>query len=83
MAVGRPVILGTPTALDTVKRAKAGITVPPDEPKKISEAIMTLKNMTKSHRNALGKNGYDYVMDNHTYTKIGELLEQTLIKNGG
>jgi glycosyltransferase involved in cell wall biosynthesis len=68
MAVGRPIIMAVKgDAAEIIKKAEAGICCEPEKPKNIAEAIMKLKNMDKEKLERMGRNGYDYYINNFSF----------------
>ena len=61
-----------------VNEAGAGISIPPGDPKKLAEAILELKKMSKIERDVMGKSGREYVLKYHDYEKIADKLENIL-----
>jgi len=70
LAAGRPVILAAEAANDVVHDATAGLTVPPDDPAALADAIRTLRDMTPSERAQLGANGRTWVEREHSYRAL-------------
>ena len=54
MAVGRPVVFACDSAYDPVAQTGAGITVPPNDPERIAEAMVTLATTPEADRRAMG-----------------------------
>jgi glycosyltransferase involved in cell wall biosynthesis len=67
LAAGRPVILAAEAANDVVLDAGAGVTVPPDDPAALADAIRSLRAMAPSERAQLGANGRAWVEREHSY----------------
>lgn len=61
-----------------INSAQAGITVEPENPNKIAEAILKLYNDVE-YRNKLGENGRKYVKENYSRESITRKLEKILI----
>ena len=82
MAASRPVILAAEAANDVVADAGCGLTVPPDDPEALAQAIRTLRAMSAEELARLGANGRAYVEREHTYPSLArrylELLERTV-----
>ena len=72
MLSSKPILHSINAFNDPVFEAKAGITVAAEEVDAISNAIVTLYNMSEAERIQLGKNGYDYVIENHTYQNLAK-----------
>jgi glycosyltransferase involved in cell wall biosynthesis len=65
MAVGRPIIMAVKgDTAEIIKKAEAGICCEPEKPENIAEGIMKLKNMDKEKLERMGRNGYDYYINN-------------------
>ena len=58
-----------------IKVAKAGISVPAENPVAIKNAILKLKGMGSHKREKLGKNGKSYTNKNYDYKMISKKLE--------
>jgi len=71
----KPIIQSIDSANDIVKEAKAGISVKPENPKEIADAILKLYKMPKSKRNELGQNGKVYVEKHHSYKQLAKQYE--------
>ncbi len=61
---------------DIVKLANCGVTVEPENPKAISNAILKLYNMSEQNRKKLGQNGKKYVLEYFTYDKLAKKYEK-------
>lgn len=79
MAASRPIILAAESANDVVADAGCGLTVPPDDPAALADAIRALRAMPPQELARLGANGRAYVEREHTYPILArhylELLE--------
>jgi colanic acid biosynthesis glycosyl transferase WcaI len=81
MASGRPILLSVDEESETwklVDRAGAGLCVPPDDPSKLAEAILTLKN-NKALCERLGRNGRIWVEQHHSPQFAAEQFEKLLL----
>jgi glycosyltransferase involved in cell wall biosynthesis len=70
MAAKRPVILAANAANDPVGDADCGLTVPPDNPRALAEAMLALKARSPAARAELGANGREYVEREQTYEAL-------------
>lgn len=75
---GKPILLSLDSVYKPVELAKAGLTVPAENPLAIVNAILKLKQMTIKQRKKFGKNGRSYAMRNHNYKIIARNLEKIL-----
>lgn len=78
MAAGRPIILAAAAANDPVRDAACGLTVAPDDPAALVEAIRTMRALTAPERAALGANGRSYVESVHTYAALARQYARLL-----
>jgi colanic acid biosynthesis glycosyl transferase WcaI len=80
MASGRPLIVSIDEESETwklVKRAEAGVWVPPEDPSKLAEAILTLKQ-DKALCERLGQNGRVWAEQHHSPQYAAEQFEKLL-----
>lgn len=78
MVCGIPVIWGIDTSSDYVKEAGCGITVPPENPEAMAEAILEMSKMTDSQRKDIGQRGYDYVIKYHSSPLLANKLLEVM-----
>jgi glycosyltransferase involved in cell wall biosynthesis len=74
-AAGRPVIFAGKSSNNPVEEANSGISVPPEDPQAVADAIIRLIEMTPSQRLQLGTNGRLYVEKYHTVNKLADKME--------
>jgi glycosyltransferase involved in cell wall biosynthesis len=74
MYVSRPVIHSVDAFNDPVKEAGAGISIAPENPQLIVDAIHTLAELSPSEREEMGERGREYVVRNHSYKALAEKL---------
>jgi colanic acid biosynthesis glycosyl transferase WcaI len=73
-ACERPVILSIDgEASEMVLNVGGGYIIPPEDPIKMVEAIIKMKNNPKL-RDAMGKNGREYTINNHSRSALAEKL---------
>jgi glycosyltransferase involved in cell wall biosynthesis len=70
MAASRPIVLAADAVNDWVRAAGCGITVPPDDPAALAEAIRALRRMPAAERGRLGANGRAFVEREHAYAVL-------------
>ena len=75
LASAKPIIHSVYAGNDPVLEAKAGISVKPENPKEIVDAILKLYKMPESKRNELGQNGRVYVEKYHSYEQLAKQYE--------
>ncbi len=72
LMAGKPIIQAIKAGNDIVKEAECGISIEPENPEKISEAIIKLINITEEERQKLGNNGNRYCLKNHDYKVLAK-----------
>ena len=75
---GRPILFAGNPRYDPIKKAGAGLTVPPENPRALAEGIRELILMTDEERVQMGKNGVRYVREHHDVRKLALKFEQLL-----
>jgi len=68
MMSGKPIIQALNAGNDLVKEANCGISVAAENTEELLRAIDKMQEISKEDRNALGKNGQAYVVENHNYS---------------
>lgn len=81
LACARPVLFCSDLDDNIIKKSDSGISVPPDNPVAIADAIIRLKNMTPQERERIGTNGYNYVKDNYDYGILANHLNRLLLSS--
>lgn len=76
MCASKPIVFACKCYNDIVADAGAGISVPPENPKELADAIMSVYRMTDSERNELGHNGRKYVESYHNIEYLADKLEE-------
>jgi glycosyltransferase involved in cell wall biosynthesis len=75
LASGKPIIFSSNAVNNPVKEANAGVTVPPDNPKMLADAIIKLYKLSPEERRKMGMNGRKYVEKYHSIPVLVERLE--------
>jgi len=78
LASGKPIIFSSNSINNPVEEAEAGITVPPDDPEKLAEAITMLYKMSEEERAEMGKNGRSYVEKYYSIPVLVDKLESVI-----
>jgi len=82
MASGRPILVSVEEESDTwrlIQKAETGMRVPPEDPAKLTEAILFLKQ-DKALRERLGQNGRIWVEMNHSPQQAAQQFEKYLLE---
>jgi len=72
MYAGRPVLQAIEAGNDLVAEAGCGISVQPDNPAAVAEAVQRFYRMEPRMRAEMGERGRRYVLANHTYERLAE-----------
>jgi glycosyltransferase involved in cell wall biosynthesis len=80
MYAGRPILQALEAGNDLVREAGCGLSVEPDNPAAITEAVMRFYRMTPQTRAEMGEKGRQFVLANHTYERLAERFSQLFEK---
>lgn len=83
LAMAKPIVFGVRAFNDPVREAGAGISVPPEDPYALAEAVKELFRMDPKEREKMGVNGREYVLKNHDFTVLASRLEKVLFEVAG
>jgi glycosyltransferase involved in cell wall biosynthesis len=72
MMAGKPIIQAIEAGNDMVSESGCGISIPPENPEKIAEAVMRLMRLSYVDRERMGERGKQYVMTNHDYRTLAK-----------
>lgn len=78
LASGRPILYAIKGANNPVAEAGAGITIPPENPQALTEAVEKLIAMKPEERIQMGKNGMEYVKKHYDIKLLADKLEALL-----
>lgn len=78
MAAGRPILFACNASNNPVADAKAGITVPPGDPRALRDAMLQMADTPADERARLGQNGRGYVETNHDFRGLARRLADIL-----
>ena len=72
LMAGKPIIQAINAGNDIVKDANCGISIEPENPEKIADAVMSLSKLNDSEIKELGDNGKKYCLKNHDYKVLAQ-----------
>jgi glycosyltransferase involved in cell wall biosynthesis len=72
MMAGRPIVHAVEAGNDPVTEAGCGLTVAPDDPQAIADAVLAMQALDAPTRAALGRRGRAHALANHTYPVLGQ-----------
>jgi glycosyltransferase involved in cell wall biosynthesis len=67
MAAGLPVVFAIDTAFDEVSQAGCGFSIPAEDAEALAATLRQIAQMPAEELAAMGRRGYDYVRQTHTY----------------
>jgi glycosyltransferase involved in cell wall biosynthesis len=79
LASGRPILFAGDSTYNPIRDAGAGISVPPENPEALSEAIDRLTALTADERARMGRNGLEHFKKYHDIRVLADRLERVLV----
>jgi len=76
---GRPILCAMRGSNNPVEEAKAGITIPPENPQALAQAVTELIAMPPEERIQMGKNGLEYMKKYHDIRILTDKLESIIV----
>jgi glycosyltransferase involved in cell wall biosynthesis len=83
MLAAKPVIMGIRAGNDPVAEAGCGITVPPEDPGALAEAVKRLADAGPAELERMGRSGRAYVEREHDWSALGDRYFEALGLDGG
>lgn len=77
-AAAKPIVHAIRSPFDPVADADAGITIPPEDPQALADAILHLAALPLAERQAMGERGRKYVEENHDMRGLARRLSNVL-----
>lgn len=78
MAAGRPIVFACGAANNPIADADAGLTVRPQNPQALADAMIAMTALPAERRAAMGANGRDYLQRNHDIRMLSQILARKL-----
>lgn len=75
---GTPVVFACTSGYDPVAAAGAGISIRPDDPKALADAMQVLSSTATHELSAMGDRGRRYVVEHHSIESLGAQLDTLL-----
>lgn len=76
LASAKPIILAGNPINDIISEAKCGISIPPENPKKMAREIIRLYQTSPEKKKKMGQNGYEYVKKHYSISVLVDKLEK-------
>jgi glycosyltransferase involved in cell wall biosynthesis len=70
MMAGKPIIQAIDASNDIVSESGCGITIPPEDPQLLADAVKQLMSMSSSVWDLMGVRGKEYVLKHHDYRTL-------------
>lgn len=80
MMAAKPILYSVEASNDPVSEAKCGISVRAEDENEVIQAIEKFINLSEEERIVMGKNGKDFVVENHKYNVLAEKFLNALKK---
>lgn len=80
LAAGRPIVFFGRSTYDPVRDARAGASVPPDDPSALADAIESLVALTPYERMEMGERGRRYLLEHHNIPALATRLLEVFEK---
>ncbi len=77
---GRPTIFACRSLNNPVEEAQSGISIPPEDPHALAQAILQLRDLTEAERVAMGERGRAWVIEHHDMRRLALKLENHLLE---
>lgn len=81
LMAGKPIIHGIEAGNDLVAEAGAGITIEPENPKKIAKAAKEMRDYSQEALRDMGMNGKQFVINTHDYRILAQKFIQIMEEN--
>ncbi|MFC1870788.1 glycosyltransferase family 4 protein [Chloroflexota bacterium] len=78
MLCAKPIVWAVYSEDNPVAEANCGITVPPEDPQAMVNAIITLCDLSEKEREDMGIRGYEYVMKYHSVSVLANKLFEAI-----
>lgn len=78
LGAARPIVMAIDSPHDPVREAGAGLTIPPEDPQALADALMQLSRVPASERAAMGQRGRAYVEEHHDMKRLALRLGNAL-----
>ncbi len=78
MAASKPIIYALNSEFNPVAEADCGLTIAPENPQAIADAVMTLVRAGADDRRRWGENGRRYLQQHHGYQRLGKLWAELI-----
>ncbi|MEI6155246.1 MAG: glycosyltransferase family 4 protein [Deltaproteobacteria bacterium] len=78
MMAEKPIINAIDAGNDPVEETQCGISVSPEDPEAVAQAVLELMDMSEDQRREMGLRGRRYVMENHDYRVLAHRFLESI-----
>lgn len=82
LAAAKPLVFSCNAGNDVAVLAGCGISVPPDDPEALAEALVQLAEMPQQQRQEMGQRGYKYLLENYILEDHARLFGDFVLSQG-
>jgi len=72
MMSSKPIVQSIDAGNDMVSEAQCGVSIEPENPQALADAVDLLLQKNNAELQAMGENGHQFAMQHHTYKKLAE-----------
>lgn len=83
LGAARPVIFSVDTPMNPVEDAGAGLTIPPEDPEALAQAVLELASCSVEVRTAMGERGRAHVLEHHDLSELAGRVAEALREVAG
>ncbi len=80
LLMARPIVFGVRSPNNPVQDAQAGVTITPENPLELADALEHLADLSPVQRLEMGLRGRKHVQEHYNFTILGERLEKVLLE---
>lgn len=82
MMAAKPVVHAIEAGNDPVRESGCGISIPPESPDHIAEAILEIYQLPEKKRKEMGENGRQFIIKYHDYRVLAQNFLEEIYKEG-
>jgi glycosyltransferase involved in cell wall biosynthesis len=79
MMAAKPVVMAIAAGNDPVSESRCGITVEPNNPQAIADAVVSISKESERERVEMGQRGKNYIIGKHTYSRLADNFIKLMI----
>lgn len=83
MMAAKPVIQGIDSPDDWVRESGCGLSIAPEDPRSLADAVRGLMSLPESRRDEMGRRGSAWVKERHDYRRLAAKFLEEAMSDGG